>query len=144
MIFKSKTDRLHQIMMMSVIMTILLVIVFAWVNNSETTAFNLWFTILLLSVSGFLIWITTETYYDISDKMMNYYSGPIRGKVNIENIHKMEVNKTLWVGFKPATSRNGIIIYYNRFDTIYISPEDKKTFVEACLAINPNITIQYF
>lgn len=145
MIFKSKTDRLHQILIGGTVIFLLLVIALAWLNNSGTTSLNLWLTILLLAISGFLYWIYNETYYRISDTLLSYHAGPISGKIDILSIREMQVNKTLWIGtLKPATALNGIIIHYNQLDTIYISPTDKENFVKNCLAINPNIKIQNF
>lgn len=47
----------------------------------------------------------------------------------------------MWTGLKPATARNGLIIKYNKFDEIYISPETNDTFVDKILELNGNIVI---
>ena len=48
---------------------------------------------------------------------------------------------TLWVGTRPATAKNGVIIYYNKYDEIYFSPSDNEAFVAALLEINPEIKV---
>ena len=63
------------------------------------------------------------------------------GKFSISSIHKIAVNQTLWVGTRPATVKNGVIIYYNKYDEIYFSPSDNEAFVAALLEINPEIEV---
>ena len=63
------------------------------------------------------------------------------GKFSISSIHKIAVNQTLWVGTRPATAKNGVIIYYNKYDEIYFSPSDNEAFVAALLEINPEIKV---
>jgi hypothetical protein len=47
----------------------------------------------------------------------------------------------MYVGMKPAFARNGIIVRYNKYDEIYISPPDNNEFVEELLKINPEIEV---
>jgi hypothetical protein len=63
------------------------------------------------------------------------------GKFSVSSIQKIAVNKTLWVGTRPATARNGVIIYYNKYDEIYFSPSDNEAFIKALLEINPEIEV---
>jgi len=63
------------------------------------------------------------------------------GKFSVSSIQKIAINKTLWVGTRPATARNGIIIYYNKYDEIYFSPSDNEAFATALLEINPEIEV---
>ncbi|MCI0920582.1 PH domain-containing protein [Sphingobacterium rhinopitheci] len=81
------------------------------------------------------------TRYTVDDSYLHYRSGFIFGKVEIAKIHKIELYKTLYVGMRPATSKNGIIIYYNKYDEIYISPEDNEEFAAALSIINPSIEV---
>ena len=46
---------------------------------------------------------------------------------------------TIW---KPALSHIGLIITYNKYDDIYISPEKSEQFITQLLETNPNITIK--
>tara|TARA_R110002124_G_scaffold107094_2_gene259411 strand:- start:557 stop:970 length:414 start_codon:yes stop_codon:yes gene_type:complete len=43
----------------------------------------------------------------------------------------------------PAASIDRIEIFYNKFDSILISPKKKKKFIEDILKINPNIEVIY-
>ncbi len=50
--------------------------------------------------------------------------------ITITDIRSLNINKTLWTGLKLALARKGIIIKYNKYDEIYISPKDKDTFIK--------------
>ena len=43
----------------------------------------------------------------------------------------------------PAASIDRIEIFYNKFDSVLISPKKKQEFIEDVLKINPNIEVIY-
>ena len=90
---------------------------------------------------GFLLWIYFGTEYELTKTELKYKSGPIKGKIIIDEITEIIKNKTLWSGLKPATSRNGLIIKYKKFEEIYISPETNDIFINKILEINKSIKI---
>ena len=104
---------------------------------------HLWFTLILGSLPFFLlIWIYFSTAYWIQDNHLHYRSAFIRGKINIIRINKIQLNKTLWVGLKPALATKGIIITYNRFDEVYVAPLSNASLTKALLEINPQIEVK--
>ena len=90
-----------------------------------------------------MIWTLSDTKYRINNNDLKYYSGPIRGKIDIYQIRKIEHVKTFFVSaiLKPALGSHGILVSYNKFDVIYISPKDKEAFLVELLKINPHIQI---
>lgn len=99
---------------------------------------------ILLPLLGILIqilWIYFDTSYKITEDELYYYSGFVRGKIKISNIREITKGKTMWSGLKPALSPNGLTIRYNRFDKIYISPENNDEVITNLLRINPEIQI---
>ena len=82
-----------------------------------------------------------STHYIIADSHVIYKCGFINGKIKISSIHEIIKGKTMYVGFKPALATNGLIIKYNKFDDIYISPNTNDTFIEAILKIKSDIKI---
>ena len=88
-----------------------------------------------------LIWALFSTKYELSDKYLFYQSGPIKGKIEIDKIREIIVGKSLWVGLKPALARKGLIIKYNKYDEIYISPKTNEGFVSKIKEINPDIHV---
>ena len=99
--------------------------------------------IIVFAVTGMLIWIMLDTRYIIKEDALFYCSGPIRGTIKIQQIRKVENwNKWYVTSFiKPALGNEGLIIYYNKFDDIYISPKNKTAFIAALREINPSIEV---
>lgn len=103
------------------------------------------FIIIGINVSSLflLYWITNYTYYKLDNHLLVCKSGPFKKKIVIENIRKIESHDGLIVPalWKLSLSHKGIIIHYNQFDEIYISPKDNQKFLNELLKINPNIII---
>lgn len=91
-----------------------------------------------------LIWILVDTKYSLEGSYLKYKSGPINGKIDIFRIHTIEHQKSWMVGttLKPALGIKGLILKYNKFDDIYISPKKKQEFIDALLEVNPHIEIK--
>lgn len=92
-------------------------------------------------VFGLFIWMLFDTYYIINDRQLFYKCAFIKGSISIDAIYEIERNKTMYSGLKPALARRGLIIKYNKYDDIYLSPKDADRFVAALKGINPEIMI---
>lgn len=106
--------------------------------NSETLAPF----IIVVSSNLLLFWLFFGTFYIIKNNHIHFRSGPFFGKISCQNIRKIVSGKTLWVGYRPATARKGLIIYYNKFDEIYFSPKNQTEFIELLTQLNPNIIVE--
>lgn len=98
------------------------------------------FLIILIFIL-FMFWLYFGTSYELKQKKLVYRSGPFKGKIQIDLITEIVKGKTLWVGFKPALARNGLIVKYNKYDEIYISPKTNETFIKKILEVNSKIKI---
>ncbi|SCX93230.1 PH domain-containing protein [Nonlabens sp. Hel1_33_55] len=132
--------------MMSVVIlvsTLLIYLLFSSLENTQKDL-SIWIPsiILMLVVPFLLIWILIQTYYVLDNDELKYVSGPIRGSIKIADIEQVVKNTTLWVGLKPATARNGIIIRYNNYNELYISPYNNEKFIEKLLELKPDIEVQ--
>lgn len=127
--FRARTDWLFNTLLGST----LALMVFVAILPLTEDHFNygvIFAEVLTLAVTILLVWIWTGTSYAIDSRFIYYQSGPIRGKIKLESVRELVPNKTLWVGtLKPALARNGIIIKYNRYDEIYISPASNEEFI---------------
>ncbi|WP_430400977.1 PH domain-containing protein [Flavobacterium sp.] len=96
-----------------------------------------------LVVVLFLTWLILQTNYAIDSKLLYWKSGPFKGTINIHSIKKIEFHKGIVVPviWKPALSHVGLIITYNNYDDIYISPQNREEFVQKLTQINPNINL---
>lgn len=122
---------------------LLLVIIMAFILiNFQVDATQLFSLIIISLVVLLLVWIFFDTKYEIIKTHLKYKSGPIRGEIEINKIRKIIKGKTLWVGLKPATAKNGLIIKYNKYDELYISPKTNDTFIAEILKLNSEIEIE--
>lgn len=137
--FKSRKSLFFSMVVLCMFLgnSVLIYTLFANANPEKT---QLIISILII-VPFAMLWFYFKTAYSLSPTTFTYQTGPIKGQIPIADIRSIKLNTTLWVGFKPATATKGIIIYYNTYDEIYISPKDNTAFKEALLSISPSITV---
>lgn len=111
-------------------------ILFGWLEKSD-----FWVAIPFSAIIFLLLWIYFGTNYELTETELLYRSGPLRGRIKIDQIREIKKGKTLYAGLKPATSRKGLIIKYQKFDEIYISPDTNELFIEEIVKRNKNIII---
>ena len=139
--FTSRKDILFQLIGFSIIGFFIGIILYRIFSNGIENYNFMWTDIIMLAVAGFLIWLGLGTNYELTQTELKYKSGPIRGKIEIDKIHEIIKGKTLWSGLKPATARNGLIIKYEKYNEIYISPKTNDSFVKKILELNGKIKI---
>lgn len=139
--FESKKDILFSIIILG-LNTFLIGITVVGIVSGETEKDEYWALFLILAVVGFLFWLYFGTNYELSkENGLVYRSGPMNGKISIDRITEIVKGKTLWVGFRPATSRKGLIVKYDKYNEIYISPKTNELFIEKILELNGQIKI---
>lgn len=138
--FTSKKDPFFSVLILGSVAFLfgfpVLGIIFGWFDQS-----NFWVVIPFSAIIFLLLWIYFGTSYELTETELIYRSGPLRGKIEINQIREIRKGKTLYAGLKPATSRRGLIIKYRKFDEIYISPNTNESFIEELLTRNENIVI---
>ncbi|RNL88526.1 hypothetical protein ED312_08750 [Sinomicrobium pectinilyticum] len=138
--FKSKKDKLFHFLILGSNAFLVGITVFVLITG-EAEKHEYWELVLILGVVGLLFWMYFGTNYELSKDGLMYRCGPLKGKIGIDRIREIVKGKTLWVGFKPATSRNGLIVKYDKYNKIYISPETNESFIEKILELNSDIKI---
>lgn len=98
--------------------------------------------VIILPVIVFIVYMFMTTYYTISGNNLRIKCGFIINKtIDIHTINKIsETNNPL---SSPATSIDRLEITYREFDSILISPKQKKEFINEILALNPNVEVQF-
>lgn len=95
-------------------------------------------TLIILVLIGFMI---HKTEYSISENSLNIKSGfLVNKKIDVKSIRRIESSKSMITA--PALSRDRILLRYNKFDDILISPKEKEQFVKHLLTINPDIEVK--
>jgi hypothetical protein len=139
--FKSRKDILFQTLTFGLSGLFIGISLFRIFSNGKINFELIWSDILMFIVIGFLLWLNFGTKYELTQTELKYKSGPISGKIEIERIKEIIKGKSLWSGLKPATARNGLIIKYDKYEEIYISPKTNDSFVEKILEYNSKIKI---
>lgn len=102
---------------------------------------NAWAGLVInLVVIGFIIYLFSSTYYIINQNDLIVKSGFIINlTIRIDKIKKIaETNNPL---SSPATSLDRIAIYYNKSNSVMISPREKADFINKLLHINGQIEV---
>lgn len=99
------------------------------------------YSIMLCSTSLLLFLMLYYTGYELRDNILYYHSGIVKGEIAVSRITEVIKGKTLYVGLKPATGTKGLIIKYDKYEEIYISPQTNDTFIDALLKIKSDIVI---
>ncbi|SEL30005.1 PH domain-containing protein [Parapedobacter koreensis] len=140
--FKSRKDPLFGVVILGTALTMLFVLAAELDRigqpGNEVQILGL---IILGLAMGLMLWLWFDTGYSIDNVFIYFRSGPFRGKLRISSIREVVVGTTMWSGFKPALARKGMIVKYNRYDEIYLSPDSNEAFVAALLDANPEIQI---
>lgn len=140
--FNSKKGISFGIIFLAISTLLTAIMIFTLIYEGYSKSIFLLLILIVLCIS-LLCWIYFGTEYILSQNgQLIYRSGPLRGKIDIERITEVVIGKTLWAGIKPATSRNGLIIKYDKFNEIYISPKDGELFVKVICKMNDKIIVK--
>lgn len=129
--FKSKKDPLVGSIILGSNALLLGIVIFRLLDGDVSSGEYV-LLVFVLGLVGILFWIYYGTSYELTQaRGLVYRCGPLKGRININSITEVIKGKTLWVGYRPATSRKGLIIKYNRYDEIYISPSTNDAFIKS-------------
>lgn len=138
--FYSHKDRFAKIIFLGLIYLLFFLAGYAYIDKGLNNNFYA-FLIVILLTNAFLYDIWIRTYYEIKDNTLFFRSGLFHGKTDIDKIVSLTKNKYLWSGFRPALSKQGVVLRYNKYSEVYISPNDLDRFIEEIKKINPTIII---
>lgn len=118
------------------------IIIYAVITSNESIG-AIFPIALIIVIISFLAHCFVNTKYVIGNTNLNYKCGFIKGEIPIDKIKKIEYNNSIFVPvtLKLGWSHKGIIIQYNQYDDLYISPTNRDEFVSILKQLNPNITI---
>ena len=135
--FNSKLDKQFKIFFF------ILIIIGLGVSTIRNLLFKDEFSItpFILSVIslGFIFYNSKTTYYIIEGNELICKSLFLKKKIEINSIRKVEKSNSLGSLFKIATAFHGLSIHYNKFDDVFISPENLPEFCKLLNEQNPSI-----
>jgi len=105
--------------------------------------YRIWDPLIVATPIGLFIWyLYRTTYYTIEGNKLNVKSGFLLNiDIDIDKIRS--VAETDSILSAPAMSLDRIEVFYNKYDSVIISPPDKVQFIADLQAINPNITMTW-
>ncbi len=98
--------------------------------------------IIALTLTLFFLWIWFGTIYHIHDNMFCWRSGPFRKKIPINKIVSLNRKVRSWACVRPALTFEYLQIRYNKYDDVFIAPEDEEKFIDDIININPAISVR--
>lgn len=98
-------------------------------------------TLLMITCTALCIQLFLATYYVVDRGMLTIHGGWLykRKKIPVASIRKIEETRTFISA--PAPSLDRLEIFYNKFDSVVISPEDKAGFIAELTRLNPEIEV---
>ncbi len=100
--------------------------------------FSLYGVLLLLGVALLIVFTSLKTVYTIEGGNLNIKSGIFYNKtIPIKTIRK--ITETRSPLSSPAMSLDRIEVFFNKFDSVIISPKEKQEFITHLKQINPDI-----
>ena len=95
----------------------------------------------LTGVVGFILFLSKTTQYIINENQLIVKSTWIvNERIDISKITKVEKSNSILSS--PALSLDRLLVRYNKYDEVLISPKEKIEFINELLKINPNIEIK--
>ena len=141
--FKSRKDPLFSISIIGIACFLIGIDVYSIILYQDMSLVKALSLSISLVVAGLILWMYFQTNYSLSkEDGISYKCGPLKGKIELNRIREITKGKTLWVGLKPATSRNGLIVKYDKYEEIYISPETNESFIQKLLELDNTIKIE--
>lgn len=93
------------------------------------------------TVTLLFLWIWFGTTYQIRDGFFYCRSGPLRKKIPIDKIAKIDRKVRSWAGYRPALTFRYLRIEYNQYDELFVGLENEQGFIEDIMKINPQIEV---
>lgn len=88
-------------------------------------------TTIWLVLSVFMIWILPKTtHYTFLDDHLLCQSVGFKKRIYYETFNKLEPTNGFYAGWKMSTAWNCLILRYNKYDELLISPQDQAAFTE--------------
>jgi len=127
--FKSRKDSFFTVITLGLSLFFIGMAMLGIVNGRMADLYY-WPVLVIFAVVALLLSLFFGTAYQLTPTMFYYKSGPFKGRIELTRIRKIEKGKTMYVGLKAATARKGLIISYDKYETLYISPDSNDSFLE--------------
>ncbi len=141
-VYRSRIDWFFKLPLVLVAAVVIFSGYFLLTDTRESLLSKIAFVLIVCVVFAIMIHLMRFTFYRFEKNLLHIQSSVFRKQVSYANIREIRRNKTLFIGWKLALATKGLVLHYNKYDVIYISPEDEDEFVAQLLLRNPEIRIR--
>ena len=139
-VFKSKIDTWFAVLMVGSSAICLVASYFVLVSGESILARTLIVSLLIIS-SVWMIWSLINTNYRITQGALILWCGPIRSRVQINNIQEIGPSRNIASG--PACSIDRLYIRFKgNKGGVLVSPKDRDGFVNAIASSDQDIEVR--
>ena len=96
--------------------------------------------VILLQQSLFFA-LFRSTHYTLTSEELVCRSLIFKRRIPYASLRKIEHSNNLYVGLKMSTAFRGLLIHYNKYDELFITPADKELFVQCLKLKNESIIV---
>jgi hypothetical protein len=101
-----------------------------YLPNGDVSAFY-GLAIIWLFLALFLLWILPKTtHYTFLDDHLLCQSVGIKKRIYYETFKKIEPSNGLYAGWKMSTAWKCLVLHYNKYDELLISPANEDEFIK--------------
>jgi hypothetical protein len=101
-----------------------------YLPNGDVSAFY-GLAIIWLFLALFLLWILPKTtHYTFLDDHLLCQSVGIKKRIYYETFKKIEPSNGLYAGWKMSTAWKCLVLHYNKYDELLISPAKEEEFIK--------------
>jgi len=142
MVFKPKKDWFFPVVLLFVGVIYSAVAVYVLIEEEDhSSIYGLGLVFFLLMLLFWVIQKTTSYRIDSEDKLickMLFF----KKTISISTIKSIEDSNGLYVGWKMNTSWKCLVVKYNKYDELLISPAQESEFIKTILELNPTIHVK--
>ena len=120
--------------------TFLFIFLFVFVLYSVIASYSIiaendysviWPFSLVLAILILLFYLIVKTtYFVFEEYQLVCRSLFFKRSISYSVIRKIEKQKGLYVGFKMSTAWKGLVVHYNKYDELLVSPEREEEFIQ--------------
>ena len=128
MLFRAKKDHTFLIVFLFVLLLYSGISLFTIIYEDDYSV--IWvFLIILTFLALLFISIYKTTYFRLDQHNLFCKSLIFKKEIPYSSIKKVEKQQGIYVGIKFSTAWKGIIVHYNKYDELLISPENEEIFI---------------
>jgi hypothetical protein len=129
MLFKTKKDYTFLLVFLFVFLLYTCISIFIIIYENDYPVIGAFLVILTL-LAGLFIAIYKTTFFRLDENYLFCKSLIFTKKIPYSSIRKVEKQQGIYAGIKFSTAWKGLVVHYNKYDELLISPDNEEIFLE--------------